>query len=223
MTADHVTRLSLDCKATVSIGDVSRGGRTRGDNQACDHDLGLHEKYIPCGSVDEASGPLPITFGSSYKTSDCIVDAREAWWAALDARAQVARARLQIKLDNGPESSGRRTQFLQRRVTGCEAIGKPMQLLYYPPYHSKYNPIERCWGILELHWNGTKLVDVETMVEWAKAMTWQGIHPSVTLSRQVYHKGVSLSKRAMQAIEARLERDSELPYWDMLIRPALTS
>jgi hypothetical protein len=45
-----------------------------------------------------------------------------------------------------------------------DGIGKPIQLLYYPPYHRKDNPIERRWGILELPWNGTKLVDVETMV-----------------------------------------------------------
>ena len=32
-------RLSMDCKATVKIGDYSRGGRTRGDNQALDHDI----------------------------------------------------------------------------------------------------------------------------------------------------------------------------------------
>jgi hypothetical protein len=183
--------------------------------------LGLKEKYIPCGIMEEDRGQLHITFGSSYKTSDFIVDALEAWWAALDETAQVAMARLQIKMDNGPESSGRRTQFLQRMVTFCDAIGKPIQLLYYPPYHSKYNPIERCWGILELHWNGTKLVDVETMVEWAKSMTWKGIHPMVALSRKVYQKGVTLSKRAMRAVEARLERHPELPYWDILIRPAV--
>jgi hypothetical protein len=133
VTAGHVTRLSIDGKATVAIGDVSRGGLTRGDNQACDHDLGLHEKYIPCGIVDEASGQLRMTSGSSSKTSDFIVDALEAWWAALEATEQVAMARLQIKMDNGPESSGRRTQFLQRMVAFCDAIGKPIQLLYYPP------------------------------------------------------------------------------------------
>jgi Rhodopirellula transposase DDE domain len=221
--AGNVKRLSIDCKATVAIGDVSRGGLTRGDNQAWDHDLGLQEKYIPCGIVDEASGQLTITFGSSYKTSDFIVDALEAWWAALEETEQVAMARLQIKMDNGPESSGRRTQFLHRMVEFCDAIGKPIQLLYYPPYHSKYNPIERCWGILELHWNGTKLVDVETMVEWAKSMTWKGIHPIVALSRKAYQKGVALRKRAMHAVEARLERHLELPKGDILIHPALTS
>lgn len=207
----------------MHIGDVSRGGRTRGDHEAWDHDRGLKEKYIPGGILEEERGQLHITFGSSYKTSDFIVDALEAWWAALDETEQVAMARLQIKMDNGPESSGRRTQFLQRMVTFCDAIGKPIQLLYYPPYHSKYNPIERCWGILELHWNGTKLVDVETMVEGAKSMTWKGIHPLVALRRKVYQKGVTLSKRAMRAVENRLARHPELPNWDILIQPVSTS
>ena len=215
--------MSIDCKATVHIGEVSRGGLTRGDHLAWDHDLGLKEKYVPCGIVDEESGQLHITFGSSYKTSDFIADALEAWWAALDETEQVAMTRLQIKMDNGPESNGRRTQFLHRMVALCDAIGKPIQLLYYPPYHSKSNPIERCWGILELHWNGTKLVNVETMLEWAKSMTWKGGHPSVELSRKVYPKGVALSKRAMRAVEARLARHSELPQWDILIQPVSTS
>jgi transposase len=172
--------------------------------------------------VEEDTAQLHITFGSSFKTSDFIVDALEDWWVALAEAEQVAMARLQIKMDNGPESSGKRTQFLQRMVAFCDAIGKPIPLLYYPPYHSKYNPIERCWGILELHWNGTKLVDVETMLEWTKSMTWKGISPIVELSRKVYQKGVVLSKRAMQASEARLTRHSELPKWDILILPAAT-
>jgi DDE family transposase len=204
----------------VAIGDVSRGGLTRGDHRACDHDLGLHEKYIPCGIVDENSARLHITFGSSFKTSDFIVDVLEAWWAALEEAEQMTMTRLQIKMDNGPESSGVRTQFLHRMVQFADQIGKPIHLLYYPPYHSKYNPIERCWGILELHWNGTKLVDVKTMLEWAKSMTWKGLHPIVELSRKVYHKGMALSKKAMQAIESHLERHPALPKWDILIRPA---
>jgi Rhodopirellula transposase DDE domain len=215
--------LSIDCKATVKIGDFSRGGRTRGDPHACDHDMGGQEKYIPWGIVDEDTGQLSITFGSSYKTSDFLVDTLEARWAALDEAEQAASELVQIKMDNGPESSGVRTQFLHRMVQFADQIGKPLHLLYYPPYHSKYNPIERCWGILELHWNGTKLVDVETMREWAKSMTWKGIHPVVELSRKVYQKGIALGKKAMQAVESRLERHPELPKWDILIRPASTA
>jgi hypothetical protein len=129
--------------------------------------------------VDEERGELLITFGSSYKTSDFLVDTLEAWWQAMDEPDKAAVELLQIKMDNGAESHGIRTQFLHRMVQFVDHIGKPVQLLYYPPYHSKYNPIERCWGILELHGNGTKLIDVETMLEWAKSMTWKGIHPVV--------------------------------------------
>ncbi|VFN05852.1 MAG: Rhodopirellula transposase DDE domain-containing protein [Candidatus Kentron sp. G] len=48
-----VKRLSIDCKATVKIGEYSRGGKTRGDNQAVDHDMGCTEKYTPFGILDE--------------------------------------------------------------------------------------------------------------------------------------------------------------------------
>jgi hypothetical protein len=217
-----VQRWSLDCKATGHLGDVSRGGLTRGDHRACEHDLGLQEKYVPCGIVDEETGQLSITFGSSHKTSDFIVDTLEARWDAVDDVNKAGTDLLQIKMDNGPESNGRRTQFLARMVQFADRIGKAIQLLYYPPYHSKYNPIERCWGILELHWNGTKLVDVETMLKWAASMTWRGLHPVVQLSQQVYEKGISLRKWVMQSVEQRLERHPELPKWDIIIRPAST-
>ena len=223
MSSTGVKRWSIDCKATVKIGDFSRGGVTRGDNRASDHDLGCEEKYIPCGIVDEESAELTITFGSSYKTSDFIVDTIEAKWNAMDAPEKAETSLIQIKMDNGPESSGRRTQFLSRMVELSESIHRPIQLLYYPPYHSKYNPIERCWGILELKWNGTKLIDAETMLGWAKKMTWKGLHPVVNLSRKVYEKGISLSKAAMAVVEARLKRNPKLPKYDILINPAPTS
>ena len=58
-------------------------------------------------------------------------------------------------------------------VQFADEIGKPIQLLYFPPYHSKDNPIERCWGILELHGNGTRLREVDTRLAWAQSMTWK--------------------------------------------------
>jgi len=93
---------------------------------------------------------------------------------------------IQLKIDNGPESSGIRTQFLKRIVDFSNEIGRPIQLLCYPPYHSKYNPIARCWGILGQHWNGTLLQDIQTLLGWAQSMTWKGIHPKVWLSSKTY-------------------------------------
>ena len=218
--AGNIKRWSVDCKATVTLGEFSRGGFTRGDVKAYDHDFGCDAKYIPCGVLDEDTGQLHITFGGSAKTSDFLVDTLEACWYALPVHEQHATARLQLKMDNGPESSGVRTQFLHRMVQFADQIGKPIQLLYYPPYHSKYNPIERCWGILELHWNGTLLRDVDTMVAWAQSMRWKGRSPLIEVTHKEYLRGIILRKKAMGAVEARLERHPELPKWDILIHPA---
>jgi hypothetical protein len=204
----------------VNLGEFSRGGLTRGEVKAYDHDLGCQAKYVPCGVVDEDTGHLRITFGSSAKTSDFIVDALAACWQALPVHEQQATERLQLKMDNGPESSGMRTQFLHRMVQFADQIGKPIHLLYYPPYHSKYNPIERCWGILELHWNGALLRDADTMLAWAKSMTWKGRSPVVEVTHKEYLRGITLSKKAMRTVEERLERHPELPKWAILIRPA---
>lgn len=203
----------------MNIGNYSRGGKTRGYNQAQDHDMGVEEKYIPCGILDEDSGQLYLYFGSSYKTSDFIVDSLSEWWQTLLQPEKQQIDLIQIKVDNGTENSGIRTQFLNRMVEFAARIGKSIQLLYFPPYHSKYNPIERCWGILEQHWNGALFSNVETMLSWAKTMKWKGIQPIVNLSSKIYPKGISLTKKTMEDIEMRLLRNPHLPKWDILIRP----
>ena len=126
-------RLSRDCKATVNIGAVSRGGQTRGEHKASEHDLGGKEKYIPCGIVDEDTAQRYVTFGSSATPSAFLVATLAAWWQGLSAQEHGALERVQIKLDNGSESSGVRTQFLHRLGQFVDTIGKPIQLLDYPP------------------------------------------------------------------------------------------
>jgi len=164
------------------------------------------------------SGLLSIFIGTSNQTSDFIVDCLEQWWEANKAQHPSAR-RLVINLDNGPENSSVRTQFMHRLVKFADDTGLEVKLVYYPPYHSKYNLIERCWGILENHWNGTLLNSVTTVVEWARTMTWNGVHPVVSLLEKTYNTGVHIAKAAFKAIESRLQRDKDLPKYEVLIQP----
>lgn len=90
--------------------------------------------------MDEDSGQLHLIFGSDSKTSDFIVDTLFEWWNDLSPEQQQQTQQIQIKVDNGSESSGVRTQFLKRMVAFVDWIGKPIHLQDYPPYHSKYNP-----------------------------------------------------------------------------------
>jgi len=100
-----VKRLSIDCKATVKIGNYSRGGKTRGNNQADDHDMGCTETYTPFGILDEDSGQLHINFGNSYKTSDFIVDSLIEWWNRLSGENQQDTTLIQI--NQGRQRTGK--------------------------------------------------------------------------------------------------------------------
>jgi hypothetical protein len=91
--------------------------------------------------------------------------------------------------------------------------------VYYPPYHSKYNAIERCWGILERPWNGALLRRVATVLGWAGTMTWKGKEPVVHLVEKSDERGVQVSKQEMTPWEARLQRSKALPKWSLVITP----
>lgn len=67
-----------------------------------------------------------------------------------------------IELDGGSATRSNRTQFIKRIVELAKEIGLKIRLIYYPPYHSKYNPIERCWAALENYWHGAILGSVES-------------------------------------------------------------
>ena len=218
--APDVIRISMDAKAKVAVGDFSRDGESRGTEatKAWDHDPEPEQKLVPQGILDLTSCLLSIFIATSNGTSDFFADCLEQWWEANKVRYPNAR-RLVINLDNGPENSSHRTQFMNRLVIFADATGLEIKLVYYPPYHSKYNPIEHCWGVLESHWNGTLLSSVATVVEWAGTMTWKGTRPIVKLIETTYDKGVRIAKDAFKAIENRLQRNESLPKYDVLIQP----
>ena len=127
---------------------------------------------------------------------------------------------MHIELDNGPESSSSRTQFLKRLVGFADRHQVTVELAYLPPYHSKSNPVERCWGILERHWNGALLSTVADVLRWAESMTWRGLHPLVRTTTTVYERGVRIAKTAFATIAERLIRSPTLPKWSLTIPPA---
>jgi hypothetical protein len=172
---------------------------------------------VPWGALVLLTGALTLVFGSR-ETSDFWVDALQVWWRGVRSQYRDIR-RLVIYLDNGPQNSGRRRQFLKRLVQFADSSGLVLRLVYYPPYHSKYNPIERCWSALERKWNGM-LLNCWEVIRWcASRMTWHGRHPTVERLPESYAKKVSVSDAEMEWCNARLERSPALPKYDITIRP----
>jgi Rhodopirellula transposase DDE domain len=99
--------------------------------------------------------------GQSAETSDFVVDCLTAWWHEHQKDYPQLEEWV-IDLDGGSTTRSNRTQFIKRMVELAQRIGIRIRLIYYPPYHSKYNSIERCWAALENYWNGAILDSVET-------------------------------------------------------------
>lgn len=211
----------MDAKATVDVGEFSRGGKSRVETRGLDHDFKPDAKVTPVGILLPELDELTISGVTSKVTSDCLVDCVESWWNEVKPRFAHIKTLL-INLDNGPDCHSRRTQFMHRIVQFAEESKLTIRLAYYPPYHSKYNPIERCWGILENHWNGSLLDTVDSVIQFASTMTWKGVHPVVQLVTKTYETGVALTKDAMNAIEARIQRLPDLGKWFVEIRPSAT-
>jgi transposase len=209
---EQVLRLSIDAKATVKVGPFARGGKSRVPTKAADHDFQPAATVTPVGILLPASDELFLYGVTSKGTSDCLVDRLVDWWESVKGRFPEIKT-LVINLDNGPESHSRRTQFMQRLVEFVQHYHHMIRLAYYPPYHSKYNPIERCWGILEHHWNGALLDSVDAVIQYASTMTWKGKHPVVELVTTTYQTGVKLTEKAMQALETQFQRLPHLDKW----------
>lgn len=211
-------RISLDTKAVVKIGDFSRGGYNRQGEDALDHDYAPAAKLTPFGIVLPQTKETFFWMATSKVTADFMADRLQELLPKLLERCPDLET-LVINADNGCESSGQRTQWLKRLSELSDIYGLTIELAYYPPYHSKYNPIERCWGVLENHWRGEVLTTIEKAVGLARSMTYAGINPKVRLIRKVYQSGIKVAKKEMLKLEERLCRKANLEKWFIKIAP----
>lgn len=176
------------------------------------------QKLVPGGIVEVVEGRAFVFFTQSNKTSDFVVDGLRLWW---DSRKQDLGhvRRLVINMDNGPECSSHRRHFLRLLTQFADQEQLEIRLAYYPPYHSKYNNIERYWGGLERSWNGYLLDSVQAVLNRAANFVWRTHRTAVSLLDKVYEKGITLSRTEKNILEDRLIRSDSLPWWDVTIKP----
>ena len=215
---ETVLRLSIDAKATIPLGLFSRNGCSRLTVKALDHDFRSEQKLTPVGIFLPQYNQLYLYLTTGPVTADLLVDCLHDTWLRIEQDFPQVRTLL-LNLDNGPENHSRRTQFMHRLTQLADTSGLTLELAYYPPYHSKYNPIERVWGVLEQHWNGSLLDSIQTVFNFAQTMTYNGVRPVVDRVETLYQTGVKLTQQAMAILEHRLERFSGLEKYFVRITP----
>ena len=215
----RILRISIDVKAKVKIGNLSRKGYSRAINapKTDDDDHNWIATLVPFGLHELNTDNTFIIFGNSLETPDFIVDCLEQWWEKR-AFMQEEYDELMIDLDNGTSVAGNTKQFLKRMTEFSKHIGIPIQMVYYPPYHSKYNLIERFWAAVENYCSPLVLDTIEHTIEIAKNVTWKGMNPIVSFIDKIYQKGVTVTKKEMEEIEKLIQRNPNLKKWDFSIK-----
>jgi hypothetical protein len=206
----------------VKIGNLSRGGKSRQEVKADDHDFGVEDTITPVGIYEPKEKDLSFYMVRSKVTSDCCVDIISGWWQ-LNQYQHPTVKKLVINLDNGPDQNSYRTQFIKRIQEFADQTKLQVHLAYYPPYHSKYNPVERTFGTLEQYWSGAILDTEEAVVKYAESMKFAEKHPVVSVIKTAYQNGVKVSKKIMGKIHAGLQRTKGIEKYSVLVKPRLDS
>jgi hypothetical protein len=214
-------KLSIDVKDKVKVGELSRKGYHRNKTEVCALDKDQHwdATLVPLGILEIESAKTTVVFGNSHETSDFIVDGLEKWYENEKFNLDLVHT-LEFYMDNGPAIHSHRTQFIKRMMEFACITQLNIHLIYFPPYHSKYNPIERVWAAVEQYWNGTILSSVDKVVNTIRNVKWNDVNLKSIFMDKSYEKGISLSDKEMKKLEEFLIRKSDLEKWDVWIKPS---
>lgn len=149
---------------------------------------------------------LPVTrcAGGGRHTDGTLIRGRLPYYCSVMAVAAIARNTYLFKLDL--------EKFAQE--TGLE-----VRVAHYPPYTSKYNPIEhRLFPHLTRACQGVILKSLGLVKElMAKASTRSGLRVSVNILDKVYQTGRRVAADVKERI--RVIHDEVLAKWNYRIRP----
>ena len=217
-TNDSVAVISIDDKATKKIGNLSDGGESWLNLKALDHDTKFEYSMKPFGILDLKTNETFVRCTPYSSTAEFKVDSIELYVKYKLEKNSLEK--LIIFLDNGPENSGRRKLWLKKLTELSIKYNIIIELAYYPPYHSKYNKIERFWARLQMFWSKIIIDTTDKLIECLNKVTWNSILCKGVICWTHYQKGIDVSDYEMEHnIEPHIIREEKLEKWSITITP----
>ena len=181
--------LSIDTKKRELIGPFHRYGclYRQARQRVYDHDFPRFADgvVIPHGIYDLRHNRGYVQLGTSHDTSAFACDSLALWWEHDGQRLYPAAEEILLLCDGGGSNSARTYLFKVDLQALANRLGQAFRVLHYPPYCSKYNPIEhRLFPHLSRACRGMVLSSVE-LVQWLmnQAGTRTGLQVVVEILR----------------------------------------
>lgn len=215
--------MSMDTKKKEYLGNFYRAGQlyTLEALLTYDHDFtSLAEGVIiPHGLYDLKQNLGYIHLGTSKETSEFACDGLRNWWLHHGQFDYPQATSILLLCDGGGSNSSRHYIFKQDLQTLADEIGIEIRIAHYPPYTSKYNPIEHrlfphvtraCQGVIF-----TSIELVKALMEKTKTST--GLKVTVQIIDKVYETARKVADNFKETM--KIVFDEFLPQWNYTAVP----
>ena len=218
--------ISIDTKKKELVGNFKRQGTVlcTAAPKAFDHDFATFSdgNIVPHGIYDIARNTGYLTIGTSHDTSEFVCDNIEACWREHLSAIYPDAKMLVILCDGGGSNSSSHRIVKQDLIRLSDRIGMQIVVMHYPPYCSKYNPIEhRLFSQITRSWSGSPLLSVaDACKRAAETVTSTGLKVFSRVVDKVYETGRKVSDGFLETLAGRVVFDTHLHKWNYLINHA---
>lgn len=217
--------VSIDTKKKEMLGNFKREGKalSNGPLKSLDHDFSTFSdgQIVPHGIYDVTRNVGYMTLGISHDTSRFVCDnIARVWeqhlkWQYPDAHTLV------ILCDGGGSNSSAHRIVKQDLMDLANKLGIRLLVVHYPPYCSKFNPIEyRLFSQITRSWSGAPLMSLQNAAyRAAMTTTKNGLKVHVHINSKTY----DIKRLIDESYQKRLARQvvfaQELGKWNYLVKP----
>lgn len=215
--------MSMDTKKKEYLGNFYRAGQlyTQEALRTYDHDFTSLAQgvIIPHGLYDLKQNIGYLHLGTSKDTSEFACECLKSWWFKHGRHDYPTATSILLLCDGGGSNSSRHYIFKQDLQTLVADIGIEIRIAHYPPYTSKYNPIEHrlfphvtraCQGVIF-----SSLDLVKQLME--KTSTSTGLKVFVQIMDKVYQTARKVADDFKDTM--KIVFDDLLPHWNYTAVP----
>ncbi len=216
--------LSIDTKKKEMLGDFHRNGScyAREAPKVKDHDFKSFSdgQVVPHGIYDVARNKGYLALGQSHDTSEFVCDNLQHFWCE-ELQWQYPEAPVMLLLcDGGGSNSARHYIVKQDLCRLAKQLEMDILVAHYPPYCSKWNPIEhRLFSQLSHSWQGVVFKNIQIVKERAqRTKTKTGLTVSVWLNNKQYQTQRPVNEKFKANLSDYVHFDEKRPCWNYLIK-----
>ena len=216
---------SMDTKKKELLGPFRRDNGTAYCTEPVavnDHDYSTFSKgkMVPHGIYDVGRNTGYMTFGVSLDTAEFACDSLTDQWDKYLRHIYPTAKCICILCDGGGSNSARSWRFKWCLMQTAKKLGIDIRIAHYPPYCSKWNPIEhRLFSQISRTWSGAVFNTVEEASDMAaKTTTKTGLAVFTTINRNTYETKKERTPHYESECERHIVKDDFLPKWNYLVK-----